>query len=194
MESFDAVLADYHARIAAQRQTPATSDDQRFLAVGPEAGQFLAFIALSMERPRVLELGTSLGYSTLWLAGAAKAAGGSVVTVEMSAVKSAEAARMLGRCGLADVVDFQVGDALTILAGLRGPFDLILLDLWKDLYVACFEAMRPLLAPDALVVADNMLQGGGPGIDAYAARVRTDPGLRSVLVPVGNGLELTRPA
>ena len=85
-----------------------------------------------------------------------------------------------------------VGDAVEMIASLQDGIDFVLLDLWKDLYVPCLEAFYPKLNPGAIVVADNMIWPGGKNVDLYAAAVRARPGMTSVLLPVGSGLEISR--
>ena len=68
----------------------------------------------------------------------------------------------------------------------------MLLDLWKDLYVPCLEAFYPKLNPGAIIVADNMLYPGGEDVARYGRAVRAKPHMTSVLLPVGQGLEISR--
>src|SRR3546814_2563270 len=82
----------------------------------------------------ILEVGSSYGYSTLWLAEAAQAIGGRVTSLELHPGKIAAAREMLKSAGLADYVDFIEGDALASLDELPGTFDFVLIALWKDLY------------------------------------------------------------
>jgi predicted O-methyltransferase YrrM len=91
-------------------------------------------------------------------------------------------------------VEFRIGDALESLTQLSGPFDFVLLDLWKDLYVPVFERLYPKLAPGAIVVADNMLhpENVRAHARAYRERVQAAPEMSSVLLAVGNGLEVSR--
>lgn len=195
-----AVLDLYHERIRADHERPWTNDpglrhteqDQRLLAVGPETGQLISIIAKSLVAPTILEIGTSFGYSGIWLAEAARAAGGRLITMELSAAKSAQAHEMSERAGLAEHVDFQVGDALTLIEQLPGKVDFVLLDLWKNLYVPCLEAFYPRLNPGAVIVADNMIRPGGEDIRRYREAVRAKPGIRSLLLPVGTGIEISR--
>ncbi|WP_262927340.1 O-methyltransferase [Phytohalomonas tamaricis] len=181
----------YHQRIDAERQ--GSGGPHRHMAVGPAAGRLINLLASSLDAPQILELGTSLGYSTIWLADAARATGGKVITMELETEKSALAKEMAEKAGLADWVDYQVGDALKLLDILDGPFDFVLIDHWKDLYLPSFEALLGKLAPGAILVADNMIRGGrSGGQTAYAAAVRATPGMTSVLLPVGSGLEVSR--
>lgn len=93
---------------------------------------------------------------------------------------------------MAGHVEFRVGDALDLIAGLSGTIDFVLLDLWKDLYVPCLEAFYPRLAPGAIIVADNIVRPGGEDVERYVRAVRAKPGISSVLLPVGSGIEVSR--
>ena len=140
----------------------------------------------------MLELGTSYGYSGIWLGEAARASGGRLITIELQAYKSAYAREMATRAGLADHIDHRVGDAVAMIGAMPHGIDFVLLDLWKDLYVPCLEAFYPKLNPGAIVVADNMLRPGGEEIEAYSRAVRAKSGMTSVLLPVGTGIEISR--
>lgn len=195
-----AVLDEYHERIAQEKQfrrehpTPRVEHarDTFMRAVGPDTGQLINILARSLTRPNILEIGTSYGYSGIWLADAARATGGHVTTLELFDYKSSHAHEMALRAGLADFIDFRVGDALALIDALPGKFDFVLLDLWKDLYTPCLEAFYPKLNPGAIVVADNMIRPADEGIRQYAEAVRHKPGMRSVLLPVGTGIEISR--
>ena len=170
------------------------SRDEMLLAVGRSTGQLLNILARESNATSILELGTSYGYSAVWLAEAARDTGGTVTTIELAAQKSAYARAKLASVGLDRYVDFRVGDAVDMLESLPGPFDFVLVDLWKDLYVPCFDRFRDKLAEGAIVVADNMLYPEMARADAaaYQKRVRESGRFDSVLLPVGSGLELSR--
>jgi predicted O-methyltransferase YrrM len=196
------VLDDYEVR--AQREDRLWSTltepelrqrlDEFLLPVGRAAGTLINLIVKGAKARRILEVGSSYGYSTVWLAEAARAIDGRVVSLELRAAKTEYARAQLARAELERFVEFRVGDALASLAELAGPFDFVLLDLWKDLYVPVFEQLHPKLAPGAIIVADNMLQpeSARAHADAYRKRVRAAPGMTSVLLAVGNGLEVSR--
>lgn len=197
-KQIQAVLADYHERIQAEREgrgsAPQGPDwrNQAFLAVGPETGQLINILARSLRAPHILELGTSFGYSGIWLAEAARSAGGRVTTVEQQAHKSAFARDKAVEAGLAEYIDFHVGDALALIDSLPPGIDFVLVDLWKDLYVPCLERFYPKLNPGAIIVADNIIRPGGDDVRRYASAVRRLPGITSILLPVGSGLEVSR--
>ena len=115
-----------------------------------------------------------------------------MTTVELAAHKSAAAREMAERAGLADWIDFRVGDAVEMIGAMPAGIDFVLVDLWTDLYLPCFDAFLPKLNPGAILVADNMIYPGGENVERYARAVRATPGMTSVLLPVGSGLEVSR--
>jgi len=198
---FMAVLDVYHERIRDEQKnirTMASASgagdwrDQALLAVGPDTGQLIHILVRRLHAPQVLELGTSYGYSSIWLADAARATGGRVTTMEMQAHKSAYAHDMAKKAGLAEWIDFKVGDALEMIPQLQLGIDFVLVDLWKDLYVPCLERFYPKLNPGAIIVADNMIFPGGEEARRYRTALHARPGITSVLLPVGTGIEISR--
>lgn len=196
------LLAEYHLRAESEwklmNELPPDQLKSRLddflLPVGESSGTLLNILAKASNAKTILEIGTSYGYSTVWLAEAAKETGGRVVTLELSAEKSAYAKAQLGRVGLDAFVDFRVGDALETLKGVPGPIDFVLVDLWKDLYIPCFDLFAPKLGAGAMVAADNMIEPSRsrPEAEAYRAYVRASGKFDSVLLPVGSGIELSR--
>jgi predicted O-methyltransferase YrrM len=194
------VLADFERRAEdEQRRTmtpgaPGTNLDDLLLSVGREAGMLLYLLATGGQSRRILELGSSYGYSTVWLGAAARATGGKVLSLELKDFKIEHARQALTRAGLSSRVEFHMGDCLESLKTLPGPFDFVLLDVWKDLYVPCFELVHPKLAPGGVICADNMLlpESVRPQAEAYRKRVRAAGDMDSVLLDVGNGIEVSR--
>ena len=115
-------------RRASEEGTFAQIIDELLLPVGPESGQLINILAKSLKAPTMLELGTSYGYSGIWLAEAARASDGRLVTMELSEKKSAYARDMSRRAGLAEFVDFRVGDAVKMIEELPHGIDFVLLD------------------------------------------------------------------
>lgn len=91
------------------------------LAVEPETGKFLNLLLKTQGGQRILELGTSFGYSTIYLAEAARANGGRVTTLDYDVAKQAQASAYIQQVGLQEVVDFKLGDAIELLDVLAGP-------------------------------------------------------------------------
>ncbi|CAN7795058.1 DUF1442 domain-containing protein [Caballeronia sp. LjRoot34] len=199
-DQIQAVLDSYHERIREEKldrvKRPELRDsrgnDQLMRAVGPETGRLLNMLAKCLKAPNILELGTSFGYSGIWLAEAARHTGGKVVTIEMYDYKSAYARDAAINAGLERYIEFKVGDALKMIELLPHGLDFVLLDLWKALYEPCLEAFYPKLNPGAIIVADNMIRPGDDGIRRYGRAIREKPGITSIQLPVGSGLEISR--
>jgi predicted O-methyltransferase YrrM len=196
------ILEDYEARARREEELMSTlSDedtrrrlDEMLLPVGRAAGTLMNLLIKESEAKRILEVGSSYGYSTTWLAEAARATSGKVTSLELKVEKTEYARAQLARAGLNGYVEFHIGDALASLAKLAGPFDFVLIDLWKDLYVPVFDLLHPKLAQGAIVVADNMLYPDSARVHAraYRERVRAARDMTTVLLNVGNGLEVSR--
>lgn len=168
--------------------------DEFLLSVGHSSAQLLSILIKSLKPKTILEVGSSYGYSTVWLAEAAQAAGGKLVTLEIHPAKQQYARDEIAKAGLSKSVEFYLGDARNLIPQLPGRFDFVLLDLWKELYITCFDLFYPKLNPGAIVVADNMIypERTRPEGANYRAHVRTKPYIDSVLLPVGGGLEVSR--
>jgi predicted O-methyltransferase YrrM len=200
-EAVSRVLAEYEVRYAAELSVmhaigPLQLNarrDEFLLPIGPDTALVLNILIKSAKARSILELGTSYGYSTLWLAEAARHTGGKVVSLELSDHKSQFVRQSLTRAGLAGVVEIHVGSALETLPHLPGPFDFVLVDLWKEFYVACLDLVYPKLVRGAYVAADNMIYPENVHADvaAYQQRIRQLE-FDSILLPIGSGIELSR--
>jgi predicted O-methyltransferase YrrM len=163
------------------------------LDVGPDVGRLLNLTARLLGARRILEIGGSTGYSTVWLAEAAAATGGLVTSVELDPEKSKEQRRHLEAAGLLDHVELLVGDAHELCADLEPGVDLVLIDHWKDVYVREFDLVWPKVRTGGVVVADNILQPEATiaQMQAYVAHVRAAQGALSYTIDVGDGVEMT---
>ena len=166
-----------------------------------ETGRFLAVLCRALD-PRVLEVGTAIGYSTLHMA--EQLSSGRVVTLERDPDRAAQARGYLERAGVADRVELIEGDALETIASLSGPFDLLFVDASKGEYPRYIELAEPLLAERCLLVVDNLLMSGevalAEGAETFwnpdslaAARALNSALLRSerwlaCVLPVGDGI------
>ena len=194
------VLVEYDKRRRQEEQIYEQLSEEEFderiddflLDIGPVGGQLINTLIVGSAAQTIVEVGASYGYSTVWMADAARATGGTVTSIEMHAGKQEFAKDALARAGLSDHVDFQLGDALEIIPTLARPLDFVLIDLWKPLYVPVFDLIYPMLAGDGLVVADNMLYPQTEHAERYRAHIRAKPNIDSVLVPVGDGIEISR--
>lgn len=125
--------------------------------VGPAMGKLLHLLARATGARRVLELGTSIGYSAIWLARAVAPAGGRVTSLEWDSITAAKARKNLAGAGLAGSVEVIVGDALGWLAGnaRRRKYDLVFNDIDKELYTPTLVPIAMMLRPGGLAVFDN---------------------------------------
>jgi caffeoyl-CoA O-methyltransferase len=164
--------------------------EQRARAIAPTTGRLLFALVAPNAGCEVLEIGASRGYSTIWLAAAARILGGNVVSLEHDPAKCEAWRRNVGDAGLEEWTDLIEGDAFTTLERLEEPFDVVFLDAEKDDYESLFALVRPKLEPGAVVVADNVLSHVDT-LAAYSAARQADPTLSSVTVPLDRGLELS---
>ncbi|HEX7181259.1 MAG TPA: O-methyltransferase [Thermoanaerobaculia bacterium] len=168
----------------------------------PEVARLLGILALSTGARRILEIGTAIGYGTLCLARGAPEA--RVVTIEIDPGQIAIARGYLERGGVAGRVDIVQGAALDVLPRLQGPFDLAFVDAVKQEYRRYLDLLLPHLRVGGLIVLDNLLWAGqvaAPPADepedeqaealrAFNGYLMMHPQLRSVVLPVGDGLGL----
>ena len=173
--------------------------------VDPLTGALLHTLTRSSGATRVLEIGTAIGYSTVWMATALPASG-LLVTLERDHARAATARGHIRDAGLDDRVNVMIGDADRYLHKLAGPFDLIFQDGDKTQYGPMLDRLVALLTPGGLLVTDNVLWSGEvvpgfvatPGepaadtaaIAAYNQRLSADPRLHTTWLPVGDGVAI----
>jgi predicted O-methyltransferase YrrM len=160
---------------------------RRLLNITRDTGRFLYVLVRATLARRVLEIGTSNGYSTLWLAEEAAAIAGTVTTVEVSAYKAGLAAANFSRSGLAAHVVLIPEDAADVLQRSgEATFDLIFLDSERSQYVSWWPQLRRVLRPGGLLVVDNATSHADD-MAPFVALVDADPRFATSLVPVGKG-------
>jgi predicted O-methyltransferase YrrM len=170
--------------------------------VPPQTGELLGLLARMRGASRVVEIGTAIGVSTLYIARALPR-GGQVVSFEIDPARYQAARDYLRRAGVLDRADLRLQDAREGLASLEGPFDMAFIDAAKMQYGDYIELLLPLLAPRAVVAIDNMLMSGTVATGrsdgnwtesqiemarALNARVVAMPEFEASLLPIGDGL------
>jgi predicted O-methyltransferase YrrM len=183
-------LLDELAVFGAVNDARETARPRRMLNITTDTGRLLWILVRLAKPKRILEVGTSNAFSTIWLADAARAVAARVVTLEANPDKARIARENLTRAGVADVVEIVEGSAHETLPRLAGPFELVFLDADRASYLAYLEALLPKMPAEALLVADNAVSHADELAD-YLARVKSHPDLFSVTVPVGNGEEIS---
>jgi len=175
--------------------------------VGPVEGNLLYLLARANGARRALELGTATGYSGLWLAQAVAPLKGHVTTIETNRERAEFARANFARAGFAGMVEVIWGDALQVLPSLAGPYDFIFNDLacsasQDDFVLHLLDLCLPRLASGGLMVLDNAFAGGKVldpkpganvrGILEYTRRVTHHPDLETVVVPLRDGIIVSR--
>lgn len=180
-----AAIAALWARKLAQDASGVPHRD-RHRNLEPDSAEFLCTLAASCGDRRLLEIGGSSGLSTIALAAAARRTSGRLVSIEIEPHRQAEARRTLEELGSAELVEFVLADAATVLDRYDG-LEFVLIDCEKEDYVRFFDMLR--LSPGAVVVADNILSHG---LWDYVRHVRSRAEVESVTLPIGKGLEVSR--
>jgi predicted O-methyltransferase YrrM len=161
--------------------------DERLLNITPDTGAFLAVLVRAARARRILEIGTSNGYSTLWLAEAAHATGGQVTTVEHRAAKAALARTTFARAAAIAPIHLEEGDGGEVLAAARaGAYDFIFLDADRAQYVEWWPEVRRALRNGGVLVVDNAVSHASE-VAAFVTEVAGDAAFTAVLVPIGKG-------
>lgn len=173
------------------RENDAQQQDRRYkmLNLEPETAQLISMLVRTGRRKQLLEIGTSNGYSTLWLAWATKTVGGHVTSIDRDTHKQQLADENLQRAGLRQSVDLLCGDATKIVANIAGPFDCVFFDADRLSATAQLRLLLPKLTPNALVLADNVLSHPEE-IAEYLKTLEGLPFFEHLVIPVGKGLSV----
>lgn len=183
-------LLDRLARFGDEHDAREVDRSRKMLNITPDTGRLLWILVRARRATRILEVGTSNGYSTIWLADAARGTSGRVITLESNPEKITLARANLTEAGLTECVDLYEGDAADTLVPLSGPFDFIFLDANRSQYLKYLEMVFPKLASGGLLVADNVVSHAQE-LAAYLACVKSHPGLFSMTLPIGKGEEIS---
>ena len=161
---------------------------RRYRNIEAESAKLLGMVVRTQQSKQILEIGTSTGYSTLWLAEAAKSVGGKVQTLEINAFRSAQAKKYAEEFGLENFIDFWVGDASDYLAQATESYDLILLDAERGCYVSYWNDLKRLLqfSGNTLIV-DNVISHAAEVKD-FLELIKANENYMSTILPVGAGL------
>jgi predicted O-methyltransferase YrrM len=174
------------------REHDATHPDrgQRLRNVEPETAELLGVLVRALGARRILEIGTSNGYSTIWLADAALATGGAVVSLELVPERTRQALGNLTRAGVKGAADLRTQDAGEALPGFDAEsWNLIFLDAERSAYVDYWPHLLRILVPRGLLVVDNALSHAKELVD-FSELVYGADGVTSTLLPVGAGVLL----
>ena len=179
------VMATLEARDQADR-IDGTPMSRRLRAISPDVGEFLLTLALGTRAQTIVEIGTSSGYSTLWLAVAAHHNDGRVITYEVDPAKVELARTTFADAGVGDRVELRASDGSAGLTSFAGTADLVFLDAEKDDYLGMLEPAIQALRPGGMLVADN-LTSHEAALAEFRDTALADPRLSGLVVPIGRG-------
>ena len=158
---------------------------RRLRQVPPETGRFLALLLAAAPAGLAVEIGTSAGYSALWLALACRETGRKLVTFEVLADKARIARETLAKAGIEDVVELVHADAREAIEKYDNV-SFCFLDCEKEYYLECYEAVIPRMVPGGILVADNAINLASP-LRPFLERANSDGRVDAVLVPFKSG-------
>jgi predicted O-methyltransferase YrrM len=154
--------------------------------VPEEDGRILHELVLKHRFTRALEIGTSTGHSSIWIAWALAKTGGQLTTLEIDRGRHQEALANFREAGVADRIDARLGDAHKLVRELPGPWDFVFSDADKDWYLQYFKDVEPKLSVGGCFTAHNVLGSGGRGAAEFLAHVKALPNYRTT-VETGGG-------
>jgi caffeoyl-CoA O-methyltransferase len=169
--------------------------DQEMLAITADTGIFFSILLKAIKAKRILEVGTSVGFSTLWFADALgkNRRSTKVITIEMNPLKVEQALKNFKEAGVDKMIDVRQGIALDLLYKLKGKFDFVFIDADKENIIRYFDLILPMVRIGGIIATDNMLYPDHfrPAMRKYARHVHSKPNIQSVTVPIGMGEEIT---
>lgn len=208
----DPKVEDYLLSLAPTREgvladMEAHAERENISIIGPLVGQFIYTLALSARAKDILDVGTAIGYSAMWLALAARENGGRVVSLEKDAGRARYAEAYFRQADLSSICAVRQGDALIALNGMEENFDLIFLDVLTqfdrpDTSLKMLDLCIRRLKPGGLLISDNAIRSGGvldpsnnlastQGIAAFNKAISAHPRLTTTIVPLRDGVSIS---
>ena len=188
VEEINNILNRLYERDEKER-TSGDKDDIRMMALNRQSGQFIHMICRSAKAGNILEIGTSYGVSTIWLAWAASAFNGKITTIEIDPDRAKAAQENFRKAGLSQWINVMVGDARHVVKDLKDPIDLVFIDTTKKDYPYYLKAIYPLLPKGAIVMADNATSHADQ-LQEYFATLK-ELGFKTMTIPIGAGVEFS---
>lgn len=160
--------------------------EKGMMNVAPAEGEYLSQLVQKLNARRVLEIGTSNGYSSIWFALGLRSTGGKLLTLDIDEGRRSLALKNFKATGMDDIIESRLGDALKILPKLKGPFDLVFIDAWKPDYKKYLDLALLLVRSGGVIAAHNVVSHADEMPDFLAA-IRTNPQLKTETVRLGPG-------
>ena len=167
-------------------QAEMVKDNTTYLSVPEPDGKTLRVLTEAVGAKKVLEIGTSTGYSGLWFCLALRATGGHLTTLELDHGRATQARQHFEQAGVAGLVTVVEGDAHEQVTKVSGPFDIVFIDAEKPGYIDYLKKVLPLVRPGGLILAHNVDMA-----PEYVKAVTSNPDLETVFYMEGRGLGIT---
>ncbi len=186
------------SRLEKARKVDVAPQD-RMLAITKETGEFLNMILRLKNAKNVLEVGMSVGYSTIWIAEAIIEKSGKIFTIEKNPDKIKRAMDNFAKAKIEKVIEIKEGIAMTILKELSAQeknqnfFDMVLIDADKENIIEYFDLILPMVMPGGVIITDNMLhpEKYRQDMKKFSDYLKSNPDLRTTTSNIGNGEEIT---
>jgi len=173
--------------------------NERMLTISNETGEFFNILLKAMNAKKILEVGMSVGFSTLWFVDAILANNGKIVTIEKNQDKIARAKKNFEEAGVSAQVEIQEGKALQILHKLatseseQQQFDFVFLDADKENNIEYFDLVLPLVRVGGIIATDNILypEEFRPEMKKFTEYIKSKPNVQTITLDLGNGEEIS---
>ena len=173
--------------------------DERMLAITKETGELLNMLIRLKNAKNMLEVGMSVGYSTIWCAEAISENGGKIITIEQNPKKIKRAKENFQAANVTDAITIQEGLAMQVLRefslqeNYKEYFDFVLIDADKENVIAYFDMILPMVSIGGVIITDNMLypEKYCEDMKKYALHIQANQDVRTITSPIGNGEEIT---
>jgi len=173
--------------------------DERMLTISNETGEFFNILLKAMNAKKILEVGMSVGFSTLWFADAILANNGKIITIEENQDKIARAKKNFEEARVSAQIKIQKGNALQILHKLamseseQMQFDFVFLDADKENNIEYFDLVLPLVKIGGIIATDNILypESFRPEMKKFTEYIKSKPNVQTMTLDLGNGEEIS---
>jgi caffeoyl-CoA O-methyltransferase len=157
---------------------------QRFANIEAAEGAYLQELVKKVNAKKVLEIGTSTGYSGIWMARGLRETGGRLISIEIDQGRHRQAVENFRKVGLRALADLRLGDALQEVPRVEGPLDLVFIDALKSDYLKYYEMVLPKMRPGGIIVAHNV-ESHPQDMQDFLQRIRNDPKVKTEIVKPG---------
>ena len=199
-EKIDFILKNLEKQEIFERENPTKiPHSEKMLAITRNIGLFYNILLKGFNTKKILEIGTSVGYSTIWFAESIREKPNSkIITIENDEKKITRAKKNFDEAGISNLIEIKHGNALDIIPQIQyqygsESFDFVFIDADKERYIQYFDTTFPLVKLGGMIGADNILEPKrfAQFIKPYVEHVRKNPKVLSTTIPIDNGEEIS---